>query len=33
LRGSRRCVHPAEFQAEERLFPQLEEAKRVLKLL
>ena len=33
LRGSRRCVHPAEFQAEERLFPQLEEAKRALKLL
>ena len=33
LRGSRRCVHPAEFQAEERLFPLLEEAKRFLKLL
>jgi len=33
LRGSRRCVHPAEFQAEERLFPHLDEAKRFLKLL
>ena len=31
LRGSRRCVHSAEFQAEEKLFPQLEEAKRFLK--
>ena len=30
LRGSRRCVHPAEFQAEERLFPHLQEAKRFL---
>lgn len=26
LRGSRRCVHSKEFQAEERLFPQLGEA-------
>jgi hypothetical protein len=33
LRGSRRCVHSAEFQAEERLFPQLEEVKRFLKQL
>jgi hypothetical protein len=33
VRGSRRCVHPPEFQAEERLFPQLEDAKRFLKLL
>jgi hypothetical protein len=33
VKGSRRCVHSAEFQAEERLFPQLEEAKRFLKLL
>jgi predicted metal-dependent hydrolase len=33
LRGSRRCVHPAEFQEEERLFPELEEAKRFLKEL
>jgi hypothetical protein len=33
LRGSRRCVHPAAFQAEEKLFPQLEEAKQYLKQL
>jgi predicted metal-dependent hydrolase len=33
LQGNRRCVHPAEFQAEERLFPQLEEAKGFLKRL
>jgi predicted metal-dependent hydrolase len=33
LRGSRRCVHSAEFQEEERLFPQLEEAKAFLKRL
>lgn len=33
LRGSRRCVHSADFQAEEKLFPQLEEAKRFLKHL
>ena len=33
LRGSRRCVHSAEFQAEEKLFPQLEEVKRFLKQL
>lgn len=33
LRGSRRCVHPAEFQAEEKLFPRLEEAKQFLKRL
>jgi predicted metal-dependent hydrolase len=31
LHGSRRCVHSAEFQAEEKLFPQLEKAKRFLK--
>ena len=31
LRGSRRCVHSPEFQAEEKLFPHLEEAKRFLK--
>ena len=30
LRGSRRCVHSAEFQAEEKLFPELEKAKRFL---
>jgi hypothetical protein len=33
LRGSRRCVHSTEFQAEERLFPHLEEAKTFLKRL
>jgi hypothetical protein len=33
LRGSRRCVHGPDFQAEEKLFPQLEEAKAFLKTL
>ncbi len=33
LRGSRRCIHPKEFQDEEKLFPQLEEAKAFLKKL
>jgi hypothetical protein len=33
VRGSRRCVHPPEFQIEERAFPRLEEAKRFLRLL
>jgi len=33
LKGSRRCVHGTEFQAEEKLFPQVEEAKRILKTL
>jgi predicted metal-dependent hydrolase len=33
LRGSRRCVHPPEFQAEERLFPRFQEAKQFLKRL
>ncbi len=31
LRGSRRCVHSADFQAEEKLFPQLAEVKQFLK--
>jgi hypothetical protein len=31
LRGSRRCVHSAEFRAEEKQFPELEEAKAFLK--
>lgn len=31
LRGSRRCVHSAEFQAEEKLFPQLDEVKQFLR--
>ena len=33
LRGSRRCVHPPAFQAEEKLFSQFEEAKKLLKKL
>src|ERR1700722_9123515 len=33
LRGSRRCVHSAEFHAEEKLFPQLERANAFLKRL
>ncbi len=33
LRGSRRCVHSAEFQAEERLFPHMAEANVFLKRL
>jgi predicted metal-dependent hydrolase len=33
LRGSRRCVHGPEFQAEEKLFPHLEQAKLFLKSL
>lgn len=31
LRGSRRCVHSSEFQAEEKLFPHLDQAKAFLK--
>jgi hypothetical protein len=33
LRGSRRCVHSPEFQAEEKLFPQLAEVKQFLRHL
>ena len=33
VRAGRRCVHSREFQAEERLFPELEEAKAYLKRL
>jgi predicted metal-dependent hydrolase len=33
LRGSRRCVHSAEFHQEEKLFPQLAEAQAFLKRL
>jgi hypothetical protein len=33
LRGSRRCVHPPEFQAEESTFPHLQQAKRFLSTL
>jgi len=31
MRGSRRCVHGKEFQAEEKLFPQFRQAKAFLK--
>ena len=33
LRGSRRCVHSAEFQAEEKLFPRAKDAESFLKRL
>jgi predicted metal-dependent hydrolase len=33
LRGSRRCVHGADFRAEEKLFPELDRAKSFLKRL
>ena len=33
LRGTRRCVHSADFQAEEKLFPQLDEVKQFLRNL
>jgi predicted metal-dependent hydrolase len=33
LKGSRRCVHSSEFQADEREFAQLEGAKKYLSLL
>jgi hypothetical protein len=33
LRGSRRCVHSREFQAEEKLFPDHERAKKFLRLI
>jgi hypothetical protein len=33
VRGGRRCVHPREFQLEERLFPDWERAKEYLKTL
>jgi len=33
LRGSRRCVHGPEFQAEEKLFPELDKAREFLKRL
>ncbi len=33
VRAGRRCVHSREFQADERLFPELEEAKAYLKQL
>jgi hypothetical protein len=33
VRSGRRCVHPREFQADEKLFPELEQAKAYLKQL
>jgi predicted metal-dependent hydrolase len=33
LRGSRRCVHSREFHAEEKLFPELEQARRFLRMV
>jgi len=33
LNGSRRCVHPKAFQEEEKLFPELDKAKALLKRL
>jgi hypothetical protein len=33
LRGGRRCVHPREFQLEERLFPEWQQAKEYLKTI
>lgn len=33
VRGGRRCVHPAQFQAEEKMFPELDSAKAFLKRL
>lgn len=33
VRGGRRCVHSAQFQADEKLFPQLKEARDFLRLL
>ena len=33
LRGSRRCVHSAEFKADERQFPRFEDAQKVLRAL
>jgi predicted metal-dependent hydrolase len=33
VKGGRRCVHGREFQAEERLFPELQQAKEFLKRL
>ncbi len=33
MKAGRRCVHSREFQAEERLFPELEEAKAYLRLI
>ena len=32
LRGSRRCVHSREFHAEEKMFPELEQARKFLRI-
>ena len=33
LRGSRRCVHSREFRAEEKMFPELEQARKFLRVV
>jgi hypothetical protein len=33
LRGSRRCVHSKEFVAEENLFPDVDKAKKFLRII
>jgi hypothetical protein len=33
LRGSRRCVHSKEFHAEEKMFPELEQARKFLRII
>ena len=33
LKGSRRCVHSREFRAEEKMFPELEQARRFLRIV
>jgi hypothetical protein len=33
LRGIRRCVHSREFRAEEKMFPELEEARKFLRVV
>jgi predicted metal-dependent hydrolase len=33
LRGSRRCVHSQEFRAEEKVFPELEQARKFLRVV
>jgi len=33
LRGRRRCVHSREFLAEEKLFPELAQAKKFLRII
>jgi hypothetical protein len=33
LKGSRRCVHSREFLAEEKMFPEIEQARRFLRMV